>query len=728
MSFKENGFRFGDFFLNSGERILKRNGIEVQLTPKAIELLTELVKNPGVVISKNHLMDSVWADSMVEEANLPFTMGLVRKALGDDVKHPRFIETLSKKGYRFIADVDEISLGETNGQINDKAIDVIGNQNGSVCGHRPASQLAPIEEPLSRIRYVLIFSLFSVVILGGLAFYPWPLVNVAKTQQGATALFQNAQITKLSNGKALNVAVSPDGKQVAYVLEGKEGQSLWLRRTAVESGVQIIAPANVEYLGVNFSRDGDTIYYVLSKPQRFDGTLYSVPVLGGLTRKLVEHIGGPIGLSHDGTRLAFIICRSESEGVMRLLVASTDGSNVHEIYSASEPLGLWDGMPPAWSPDDRRIAILKVDTREVMGKLIAVSLDDSTVSDLTGNEWRLLSGAEWTKDGLFISGPNKTDDNNEIWQLDPTRPTSKKLTNYPTNYEGISLDRDGRTLGTIQNVTLTQLWSVPIANAQNFKQITSGSSTYFDVTFTPQGKLLFASRTAGLGNISQMNNDDTDSRDLTKDAGSNYKPLASPDGRYMYFQSNRGKTYSIYRSLADGSDVRKLADDDQEEDSAACSPDGKTIVFHNYLWGSWPLKKVSSDGGTAVVLNDRWNQSPAISPDGKLIAVWHAEAWADDWKLALIPLKTGGDPIRSFSTPWPDGPIRWTRDGRGLLYIVTADGVSNIWRQNINGDKPFPITKFQNDRIFSFDLSPDGKTLVCSRGVTASDVVLLGDV
>src|SRR5262249_9601117 len=105
MSFEEKGFEFGEFFLDQDERILTKNGIEIPLTPKAIELLLELVKHPGHIVSKDHLMDSVWAGSMVEEANLPFTMGLVRKALGDDVKNPKFIETLPKKGYRFVAPV-----------------------------------------------------------------------------------------------------------------------------------------------------------------------------------------------------------------------------------------------------------------------------------------------------------------------------------------------------------------------------------------------------------------------------------------------------------------------------------------------------------------------------------------------------------------------------------------------------------------------------------------------
>ena len=70
---------------------------------------------------------------------------------------------------------------------------------------------------------------------------------------------------------------------------------------------------------------------------------------------------------------------------------------------------------------------------------------------------------------------------------------------------------------------------------------------------------------------------------------------------------------------------------------------------------------------------------------------------------------------------------RWTADGRGLLYIVTADGVNNIWRQPMDGGRPVPVTQFQNDLIFSFDISPDGKTLVCERGTTAQDVILLSE-
>jgi DNA-binding winged helix-turn-helix (wHTH) protein/Tol biopolymer transport system component len=729
MSLENKGFEFGEFFLDTEERLLKRNGEPVPLTPKAYDLILELVKHSGHIVSKDSLMDSVWAGSIVEDGNLTFTVSLLRKALDDDAGHPHFIETIPRRGYRFVAEVRETADEQTGNQVNGNHIEdkITENGNGNVSQPKPASQLLK-NAPSQKFRYIFVLSIFAVLVFGVLALYPWQNANVAENQRSAEIPFQNSQITKLSSGKALQTAVSPDSEQVAYVLGGKEGQSLWLRRTAVESNVQIVPPGNVDFLSVNYSRDGDIIYYVTSEPRKFDGTLYSVPVLGGPTRKLFEHITSQIGLSHDGTQIAFIRCESETEGIIRLMVASADGSNVHQVYAENQPIGLSTGTPPAWSPDDSRIACLRTDTREVLNKLIAVKLFDGSVEDLTLPEWKLANGAEWTNDGLFVSAQNRNDDNFQLWQVDPKSQIARKVTNDLNScYGGVSMSRDGHALATIQNVLLTQLWSIPFVDPLNFKQITSGSSSYIDVSFTAQGKLLYSARAKGVGDLWQMGANDNDHRQLTKDAGSNYGPTASPDGRFIFFHSNRKDTYFIYRSLADGSDVQKLTDGIEEEAAADCSPDGKTVVFFNRLPGSQPLKKVSAEGGTPVLLNDRWNQSPAISPDGDLVAVWHAELFADDWQLALIPLKTGGKPIKTFSVPSPEGRIRWTADGRGLLYVVTVDGVSNIWLQPLDGGKAVPVTQFQNDLIFSFDVAPDGKTLVCERGTSAQDVILLSD-
>lgn len=111
MSFQaKNLYEFGEFRLNPGERILMRGGQQVELTPKAFELLSLLVENHGRLLGKNEIMNKIWADSFVEESNLTFNIRQLRKTLGDDAQHPKYIKTVRQYGYRFIADVKQISI------------------------------------------------------------------------------------------------------------------------------------------------------------------------------------------------------------------------------------------------------------------------------------------------------------------------------------------------------------------------------------------------------------------------------------------------------------------------------------------------------------------------------------------------------------------------------------------------------------------------------------------
>lgn len=103
MSLGINSFQFGEFTLDSSERILFRNGRPVALTPKAFSLLVTLLESRGHLVEKEHLMEAVWAGSFVEQGNLTFTINQLRKALGDNSQNPRFIETVPRRGYRFIA-------------------------------------------------------------------------------------------------------------------------------------------------------------------------------------------------------------------------------------------------------------------------------------------------------------------------------------------------------------------------------------------------------------------------------------------------------------------------------------------------------------------------------------------------------------------------------------------------------------------------------------------------
>ena len=113
MSLKENTFQFGDFVFDLDQSVLSQGGKPISLPPKAIKLLSVLIENHGQIVEKEKLLREVWQDAFVEEGNITYTVRLLRKTLNDKPQQPTYIETVPKRGYRFIADVDERS--STNG-------------------------------------------------------------------------------------------------------------------------------------------------------------------------------------------------------------------------------------------------------------------------------------------------------------------------------------------------------------------------------------------------------------------------------------------------------------------------------------------------------------------------------------------------------------------------------------------------------------------------------------
>jgi TolB-like protein/DNA-binding winged helix-turn-helix (wHTH) protein/Tfp pilus assembly protein PilF len=101
-------YRFGEFTLDTDQRVLLRGGKPLPLTPKVFDTLLTLVENGGRIVEKDELMRRVWPDSFVEESNLTTNIKELRKALGDDARKPRYVETVARRGYRFIADVEEV--------------------------------------------------------------------------------------------------------------------------------------------------------------------------------------------------------------------------------------------------------------------------------------------------------------------------------------------------------------------------------------------------------------------------------------------------------------------------------------------------------------------------------------------------------------------------------------------------------------------------------------------
>ncbi|HEY6120014.1 MAG TPA: tetratricopeptide repeat protein [Pyrinomonadaceae bacterium] len=186
---KNHSYAFGRFSLDSGERLLLRDREAVPLTPKAFDILLTLVEKNGRVVEKDDLMKRVWPNTFVEEGNLTQNVSLLRKALGESANGIQFIETVPRRGYRFVAPVIE-----TNGDLlhTHKArqltptLDVQSDANGSSgrfelnrTGFHPVNLLTHLKSRVSTVAFILLAVLLAI---GGMTY----LSGRGKARAGAS--------------------------------------------------------------------------------------------------------------------------------------------------------------------------------------------------------------------------------------------------------------------------------------------------------------------------------------------------------------------------------------------------------------------------------------------------------------------------------------------------------------------------------------------------------------
>jgi Tol biopolymer transport system component len=124
---------------------------------------------------------------------------------------------------------------------------------------------------------------------------------------------------------------------------------------------------------------------------------------------------------------------------------------------------------------------------------------------------------------------------------------------------------------------------------------------------------------------------------------------------------------------------------------------------------------------------DEYASIPVVSPDGRSLAVFYKDDQKVPFRLCIVGVAES-TVMRSFDLPLTfERPLHWTADGRGVAYIDTRNGVSNILVQPLDGGAAKPITDFRSDRILWFDISRDGKRLALARGTINNDVVLMSN-
>ena len=550
--------------------------------------------------------------------------------------------------------------------------------------------------------------------------------------------FWDVALTRLTNsGNAIDATISPDGKYIVYALSDRSSQSLYIRQVSTANDKLIVPPAPVGVFGMTFSPDGTELYYAL-KSNLDAGTLYRVPVLGGIPAKVLEKIDGPVSFSPDGKQFVLVRGNFPNAGDSALVIANVDGSSERTLVVKKNPERLspifFTG--PSWSPDGKIIAA-SVSTLGGNTRLVGFAVNDGSEKDLSKESWPFAGRVHWLPDmtGLLViagTGPASS----QVWYVNYADGRARRVTNDLGAYRALGLTQDGKKLTTVQAQGLVNLWIAPEANATKANRLPTGnisfySSTGNNLSWTPTGRIVFVSNEGGNADVWIADPDGSNRKQLTSNGAFNVSPVVSADGRYIVFVTWRDGKRNIWRMNADGSNPVRLTSG-LADSYPTLSPDG--WVVYTALDGIKPtLWKVSIEGGTPVQVLDHPATTASVSPDGKLIAFTYPESkdsYAPPNRIAVIPF-AGGAPIHTFEFTGSGTVLsimQWSQDGKSILYTVSTNNVSNIWSQPLEGGPPKQVTNFGDLFMTSFSWSRDGKQLACTRGALVRDAVLVTDL
>jgi TolB protein len=419
---------------------------------------------------------------------------------------------------------------------------------------------------------------------------------------------------------------------------------------------------------------------------------------------------------------------------MTLVVADLSGANAREVITrrGQEFFGL-----PAWSPDGKFVACVYGSADQLDGASPALGVKTFRLSDgaeqrVTDARWVDMRQLSWLPDGsgLVLSAAEQELSPAQVWLVTVPSGEVRRVTNDLNTYLGASLTADGSALVTVQTDRAPNIWVAPAGDAARARQITTGSGKFdgfYGLSWTPDGRVVYASVAGGSWDIWSMNADGSGARQLTVGARSNYGPSVSADGRYVVFVSNRaGGGFNIWRMDADGSNPFRLTSG-RGENFPHVTPDGRSVVYATVGGGQdAAVWKVSIDGGEPVRLTSRPASWPFVSPDGKSFVCTYGEAPFTTNRLAVIPID-GGEPTRLYDVAATfRANTVWLPDNRGIAYLDTRSGTTNVWMQPLSGGKPVQLTDFTADHIAAFDWSRDNR-LVATRSVETTGVVLIKD-
>src|SRR5262245_7395543 len=738
-------YEFGPYRLDSAERLLWRDGEVVPLQPKVFDLLLALLERHGRLVEKDELMKAVWPDTIVEEVNLANNISILRKTLSENGE--RLIETVPRRGYRFVAEVCELTDEEDrpSSQSNGAGLAINGvdeaiNASAAALDRAAAPDGEPGGEVNRRtkrpklLNYKLMLALVALttllVTVGGLlGWYFCP--------EGAASVGLAVPLTSYP-GFERNPALSLDGNQVAFSWDGEKQDNFDIYIKVIGSSSHLRLTTNpAEDLSPVWSPDGRTIAF-LRRLNRDRNELMLIPALGGTERKLTE----TLLVDYTNERLPSLAWSPDGHW---LVISHREGNDLAECLflvsvrtgekrRLTRPLPNFNGdFKPAFSPDGRTLAFSRL--RGVLGsELYLLSLREDCEPE--GEARRLQTGegrAEnpaWTRDGLHIlyiaTATDKMSDEQRELRMIAVSGGGKpeRLTPIEGVISEISL---GRHLVYTRSAGDLDIWraEIPPPGGQAAHPRLFISSTRHDnqPRYSPDGKkIAFNSTRSGTSEIWIADADGSNAFKLTSFGGPlvGYKDW-SPDSQRIVFHARPEGQADLFIIPAGGGAPKRLTTNPADDILPSFSRDGRWIYFTSTRSGQVEVWKMPAEGGDAVQITTEGGRMPFESPDGKTLYYARLSREKGIWK---VPVQGG----EASQVTGPVNDFSYVGAAEGIFYSPPPDSRRQGLIQFLSFSTGRSRTVVVTDRpiVAGLSLSPDKRFLVFAQhNQDGSDLMLI---
>ena len=690
-------YRFGEFTFDAASGDLWRDGEDTtRLQPQPLQVLLLLLREPGRVVSRHELRSTLWPQDIYIEFDdgLNHAIRRLREVLGDTARVPRFIETVPKKGYRFIAQVEPAA----NGADLPAATSTI---SPTITATVPSNPKPVVPRNSSRWPIAVAITLVLAIVAGALYWLYRPGTPVVTAVHQLTRTGRKLFDATLFHGSF----PATDGVRVYFV----EEQRLAQVSTRGGDASYLDAPL-LKLPAIQGLSDDSSELLVEDGSAGTDHPFWLVPVPDGAARRIPGKYM-LMALLPGSDRIVYVQFHDRTH----LLTAKRDGSDPRPLMTLPGEIGT----SLAISPDGRRVRFMTADS-----KMWESQLDGGGMHRFLPQVQEPVCCGKWSPDGKMYIFAAQEQGVYDLWAVEGSsllpyrsRPQPVRLTNGPIQFQFATVNKDGRRIFALGETQRGEL-SVFDESAGVFRKFLNGISAGY-VNFSRDGQwVTYVSHPQGDLWRSRIDGSERLQLASPRNGSSIIGPQWSPDGRFIAFTEFGGYESRIYLVSVDGGAPLVLLAGNFQPVDPSWSPDGKSLAYG----GSPSILRPGVRTEIRIVnLETRQSKtihgsqglySPRWSPDGRhIVAVLEEQD-----RLFLYSFETDcWTPI-----PVPDlmeWPI-WSRDSRFLYatapsngYVIYRVQISNGNTEIIVGPAVSPRRNPASSWLGWFGLTPDDRII-----------------